>query len=186
MFSFEFPQSPRHSATLGDEYIYDRPRPLSSNVPSEMPLSVIEEDSFADRVPMEIPDPLLDYGQCVLRGYLFKKEKFMTWVKHFCIIRNNFLECHKWQTQGSFYCPTLKLFLPRSQVSKGGGDVKKKFAFQVCICWCVEYGSSVLPIMAYSVYIYMCVTVRFVSRGFCEILETFREFVKSLLHLGVS
>lgn len=130
VFLYCIVQSPRHSA-LSDEYVYDHPRPLSSNISSEVHLSVIDEDSFVDSIPMEVPDSSLDYGQCALRGYLYKKEKFMTWVKHFCIIRNNFLECHKCQVQGSSYCPTLKLFLPRSKVTKGGGDAKKKYAFQV-------------------------------------------------------
>ena len=96
----------------------------------------------SDFAPTE--SSLLEYGQCALRGYLFKKERFMTWVKLFCIIRNNFLECHK--SHGDSSNPTLKLFLPGSEVKEGGGDAKKKWAFQVsnvdcmcmlCVCVCV-------------------------------------------------
>lgn len=79
---------------------------------------------------VEMTDALfLEYGQCALKGYLYKKERFMTWIKLFCIIRNNFLECHK--SQGDSYSPVLKLFLPGSEVKEGGGDPKKKWAFQV-------------------------------------------------------
>ena len=78
----------------------------------------------------------LEYGQCTLRGYLYKKERFMTWVKLFCVIRNNFLECRK--SHGDSCSPFLKLFLPGSEVKEGGGDTKKKWAFQVSYgvgCW---------------------------------------------------
>ena len=112
--------------------MYDRPRPLSSNISSEGSLPVIGENSFSDDTPVGLPDTSFEFGQCALRGYLYKKEKFMTWVKHFCIIRNNFLECHKInQFEGSAYCPALKLFLPRSKIIRGGGDAKRKWAFQV-------------------------------------------------------
>lgn len=87
-------------------------------------------ESFVDFPPTEVVDPSIsEYGQCALRGYLYKKERFMTWVKHFCIIRNNFLECHK--SHGDSCNPSLKLFLPGSEVKEGGGDAKKKWAFQV-------------------------------------------------------
>jgi hypothetical protein len=55
----------------------------------------------------------------------------MTWVKLFCVIRNNFLECRK--SHGDSCNPSLKLFLPGSEVKEGGGDAKKKWAFQVRI-----------------------------------------------------
>ena len=39
------------------------------------------------------------------------------------------------------------------------------------------------------IYIYICVcvcvTVRVSNQGFSQILKTFRDFVKSLLHLGI-
>ena len=87
-------------------------------------------DNFLDSPAAEFSDPLLlEYGQCALKGYLYKKERFMTWIKMFCIIRNNFLECHK--PHGDSFSPTLKLFLPGSEVKQGGADSKKKWAFQV-------------------------------------------------------
>lgn len=90
----------------------------------------VSGDNVVDLPPTEVVDPsTLEYGQCALRGYLYKKERFMTWVKLFCVIRNNFLECRK--SHGDTCSPSLKLFLPGSEVKEGGGDAKKKWAFQV-------------------------------------------------------
>ena len=114
---------------MSSDSIYDHPRPRSENVQVE-PLST-HEDSIPDSLPMKLPDPSLEYGQCARKGFLYKKERFVTWVKLFCVIRNNFLECHKYQDQGTSYSPVLKLFLPRSEVIEGGGDAKRKWAFQV-------------------------------------------------------
>lgn len=114
-------QNPRISTVSNDELS----KPFSG-----APFPSDGDISAADFPPTEVVDPtLLEYGQCALRGYLFKKERFMTWVKLFCIIRNNFLECHK--SHGDSCNPSLKLFLPGSEVKEGGGDAKKKWAFQV-------------------------------------------------------
>lgn len=87
-------------------------------------------ENASDFPPADAVDAsTLEYGQCSLRGYLYKKERFMTWVKLFCVIRNNFLECRK--SHGDTCSPSLKLFLPGSEVKEGGGDAKKKWAFQV-------------------------------------------------------
>ena len=89
-------------------------------------------DNYLDYHSSEQSDNV--YGQCSLRGYLFKKERFMTWIKLYCIIRNNFLECHK--VNGDTFTPSLKLFLPGSDVKEGGGDTKKKWALQVNLPCC--------------------------------------------------
>jgi hypothetical protein len=68
----------------------------------------------------------MEFGTCVMRGYLFKKERF-SWNKMYCLIRNSFLECHK---PGSSQGPTLKLFLPRSSV-RPDKEVKRQWAFKV-------------------------------------------------------
>lgn len=128
-------QSFRNSTTIGN-LDYDHPRSLPvtvSNLPPEENTTETTEatvDNFVDSPVTETTDTLIhEYGVCALRGYLFKKERFMTWVKLFCIIRNNFLECHK--SQGDSCSPVLKLFLPGSELKEGGGDSKKKWAFQV-------------------------------------------------------
>lgn len=108
--------------------VYDHPRTHNSygDVSGVMMSSA---DNVTDSLSNELSDTsALEYGQCALRGSLFKKEKF-TWVKLFCIIRNNFLECHK--SHGDFQSPNLKLFLPGSEVKEVGGDAKKKWTFQV-------------------------------------------------------
>ena len=115
----------------------DRPRSHSSrlsNSPSDNQLSITEgvKDNFVGDTSAETS---LEYGQCALRGYLYKKERFMTWMKLFCIIRNNFLECNK--SHHDTYSPVLKLFLPGSEVKEGGGDAKKKWAFQVSNLVCI-------------------------------------------------
>ena len=110
----------------------------STNVISDsnLPISESNRDKFIDSPSTDLVDSSsLEYGQCIMRGYLHKKERFMTWIKVFCIIRNNFLECHK--PQGDSYHPILKLFLPGSEVKEGGGDAKKKCAFQVSFFSCM-------------------------------------------------
>ena len=92
-----------------------------------------------------------------MRGILHKKERFSTWAKLHCIIRNNFLECHK--THGSGFSPVLKLFLPGSEVKMGGGDLKKKWAFQVCVCVCV----CVWCVCVCVCVVCVCVCVRYFS-----------------------
>lgn len=82
-----------------------------------------------DPAPPDYPDTTsLEFGQCIIRGHLHKRER-LTWTKLYCIIRNNFLECHK--SQGGGYVPALKLFLPGSEVKPGGGDSKHRHALQV-------------------------------------------------------
>lgn len=116
-----------HNSTAINE---QQPTPFSNTLLSCTSDGDRSGDSFVDFPPSETSDPLvLEYGQCALKGYLLKKERFMTWVKHFCIIRNNFLECHKSHVDSCN--PSLKLFLPGSEVKEGGGDAKKKWAFQV-------------------------------------------------------
>ena len=101
-------------------------------------MSLSTVDSAA--VTPDYPDvSSLEFGQCIIRGHLYKRERFMSWTKLYCIIRNNFLECHK--SHGGGYTPSLKLFLPGSEVKAGGGDAKRKHAFQVG----VEYSSRVPP-----------------------------------------
>lgn len=111
--------------------MYDHPK---SSQPVTVPPdgNILPTQSDDTAAATEMTDALfVEYGQCALRGYLYKKERFMTWIKLFCIIRNNFLECHKSQGSGDSYSPVLKLFLPGSEVKEGGGDAKKKWAFQV-------------------------------------------------------
>lgn len=108
--------------------MYDHPR--------SHPISVLSDSEFnsIDLPMVESGSSALEYGQCALRGYLYKKERFMTWTKLYGVIRNNFLECHK--SQGDSYSPILKLFLPGSELKEGGGDTKKKWAFQVSSFLC--------------------------------------------------
>lgn len=114
-----------------NELMYDRPK--------SQPIATFSENTNSEggnvSTGIETTDAvLLEYGQCALRGYLYKKERFMTWIKLFCIIRNNFLECHK--SQGDSLSPVMKLFLPGSEIKEGGGDAKKKWAFQVNVRYC--------------------------------------------------
>lgn len=115
--------------------MYDRPKSLPAAPLNIAPSEDVSGNSsivenFVDSPATEVPDhSLLEYGQCALKGFLYKKERFMTWVKLFCIIRNNFLECHK--SHGNSFSPVLKLFLPGSEIKEGGGDAKKKWALQV-------------------------------------------------------
>ena len=74
----------------------------------------------------DVSESSLEFGVCLMRGYLYKKERF-TWNKMDCLIRNSFLECHKPNsTQG----PSLKLFLPRSIVTPDP-DAKRQWAIRV-------------------------------------------------------
>ncbi len=116
-------------SVISQDSIYDHPRPLSEHFYKEHPNSNDDKSSESSSI-VKLPDLSVEYGQCALKGFLYKKERFMTWVKLFCVIRNNFLECHKYHAQGNSYSPVLKLFLPRSEVVEGGGDAKKKWAFQ--------------------------------------------------------
>lgn len=119
-------QNPRNSTVSNDE-------PYSNALLN----SSDGATNFVDYPPTApVDSSVLEYGQCALRGYLYKKERFMTWGKLFCIIRNNFLECHK--SHGDSCNPSLKLFLPGSEVKEGGGDAKKKWAFQVSFCLWLE------------------------------------------------
>lgn len=113
------------------EGMYSFPR----NIPADLHLTSIferpgESNSSLNTVESDYPDlSSLEFGQCIIRGHLYKRERFMSWTKLYCIIRNNFLECHK--SHGGGYTPALKLFLPGSEVKHGGGDAKRKHAFQV-------------------------------------------------------
>ena len=120
-------QNSRNSVNFSD-LLYDHPK---SQPVAAAPDGVGTAGAAAGTgVSADMTDSMfVEYGQCAMRGYLYKKERFMTWIKLFCIIRNNFLECHK--PQGDSYSPVLKLFLPGSEVKEGGGDPKKKWAFQV-------------------------------------------------------
>ena len=115
-------------------YNYPRSNVSSEYIPSPMPPENSREMLSQGTVTPDIEstvssEPTLEYGQCQMRGNLYKKERFMTWTKLYCTIRNNFLECHK--NSGDHYTPSLKLFLPGSEIKEGGGDAKKRWALQV-------------------------------------------------------
>ena len=117
----------------------------SEYTPSPMPLDNSREMLSQGTVTPDIEstigvDSTLEYGQCQMRGNLYKKERFMTWTKLYCTIRNNFLECHK--SSGDHYTPSLKLFLPGSEIKEGGGDAKKRWALQVYIINMYMYALS--------------------------------------------
>ena len=113
--------------------MFQSPRNLITSVPTACPVNVPPTDgdnagdNFLDSAAAEFTDPLPP--EYALKGYLYKKERFMTWIKMFCIIRNNFLECHK--PKRDSFSLTLKLFLPGSEVKQGAADDKMKWAFQV-------------------------------------------------------
>lgn len=118
------------SRDIVDDRPKSHPPGVLTTIPLESDLAGFSGEFLSDSQSTDTTDSLLfEYGQCALRGYLFKKERFMTWVKLYCIIRNNFLECHK--IHGDVFSPMLKLFLPGSEIKEGGGDAKKKWAFQV-------------------------------------------------------
>ena len=131
-------QSPRNSVISMDTSVFNYPR---SNVSSEyIPSPMPPENTSSSRemlalgtmtpdIEPNVSETALEYGQCQMRGNLYKRERFMIWTKLYCMIRNNFLECHK--SSGDHYTPALKLFLPGSEIKEGGGDAKKRWALQV-------------------------------------------------------
>ena len=113
------------SSTVSADGLYDYPR----STPADSSLASIVEtptDSFTDA---NVSESSLEYSQCTMRGNLLKRERFMQWSKLYCIVRNNFLECHKNQSSSSSG-PVLKLFLPGSEVTKDA-DVRRQWAFKV-------------------------------------------------------
>ena len=106
------------------EGLYDHPRSHAAEAliagvvdkPPEVPIVDVTDSS----------ENSLEFGMCVIKGILFKRERF-SWNKMFCLIRNSFLECHK---VGNVQGPVLKLFLPRSNVSPDR-EVKRQWAFKV-------------------------------------------------------
>ena len=150
-----FIQSPRNSVISTDTtmYNYSRSNVSSEYYPSPVPppnengreREMLSQGTMTPDIDQQVVplvsgggssiDPALEYAQCQMKGNLFKRERFMTWTKHYCIIRNNFLECHK--SSGDHYTPSLKLFLPGSEIKEGGSDTKKKWAFQVHMIICI-------------------------------------------------
>lgn len=106
------------------EGLYDHPRSHASEVLFSGVMEKAPEVPVAEST--DSPESSLEFGVCVMKGNLYKRERF-TWNKMFCLIRNSFLECHK---PGSVQGPTLKLFLPRSTVSPDT-EVKRHWAFKV-------------------------------------------------------
>ena len=127
-------------------YNYPRSNVSSEYYPSPMPPENAREMLSQGTMTPDI-EPVaggdssaMEFGQCQMKGNLYKRERFMIWTKLYCTIRNNFLECHK--SSGDHYTPALKLFLPGSEIKEGGGDAKKKWALQVgSVVYCVEYSS---------------------------------------------
>lgn len=119
-------QSSRNSAG-SIEGVYDYPR----SMPVDSFLANIVERPSDITMEVDVPESALEYGQCTMRGHLHmhKKDQLKKWSKMFCVIRNNFLECHKVQSTSSSG-PSLKLFLPGSEVS-GAPDMKRQWAFRV-------------------------------------------------------
>lgn len=112
-------QSARNSVA-SMEGLYDRPRSHTS----ETLFAGMGESIEAP--PADTPESSLEFGVCVMRGYLYKKERF-TWNRMHCQIRNSFLECHK---LGSTQSPSLKLFLPRSSITPDK-EAKRQWAIKV-------------------------------------------------------
>ena len=115
-------QSARNS-TVGTDGLYDFPR--STAVDSF--LGSIAEKPLS--MGAEISESALEYSQCTMQGYLYKRERFMQWTKLYCIVRNSFLECNKTATSATS-TPALKLFLPGSEITKDT-DVKRQWAFKL-------------------------------------------------------
>lgn len=69
------------------------------------------------RSPSSIGLPLVpaEFGQCTIKGNLYRKERLRQWSKCHCLIRNSFFECHK-SSASSGSKPLIKLFLPGSSV----------------------------------------------------------------------
>ena len=106
------------------EGLYDHPR---SHAAEALIASVVDKPPAVPIVDVtDSSENSLEFGTCVIKGILFKRERF-TWSKMFCLIRNSFLECHK---VGGVQGPILKLFLPRSSVSPDR-EVKRQWAFKV-------------------------------------------------------
>ena len=121
---------------MGSYSTFPRSNVSSEYIPSPMPPSEGSREMLAHGAMTPDIDslgsggePIMEYGQCQMKGTLYKRERFMTWTKLYCTIRNNFLECHK--SSGDHYTPALKLFLPGSEIKEGGGDAKKRWALQV-------------------------------------------------------
>lgn len=106
------------------EGLYDRPHSHTAETLIPSVGKSVEESVAAEAT--NTPETSLEFGVCVMRGYLYKKERF-TWNKMYCLIRNSFLECHK---LGSTQGPSLKLFLPRSNVTPDR-EVKRQWAIKV-------------------------------------------------------
>ena len=111
---------------MSGDGLYDYPRstPLGSSLASivETPTDSVTDADFSESS--------LEYSQCSMSGFLLKRERFMQWSKLYCIVRNNFLECHKNRSSSSSNSPILKLFLPGSEVTKDA-DVRRAWAFKV-------------------------------------------------------
>ena len=102
---------------------YDVPRHLVSDHQS---LQLPSEDTVNQ---VDVASPI-QYNQCTMTGYLFKREKFMHWTKMYCVIRNCFLECQKVHNGGGTASPLIKLFIPGSQVTPDP-DARRQYAFRL-------------------------------------------------------
>lgn len=108
------------------EGLYDHPRSHAAEALTASFLEKSSDLSTSESTDTTTPDTSLEFGVCIMKGHLYKKERF-TWNKMYCLIRNSFLECHK---PGSTQGPSLKLFLPRSSVTPDK-DVKRNWALKV-------------------------------------------------------
>lgn len=115
-------QSARNSVA-SMEGLYDRPR---SHTTETLLAGLGESIGGPAKLPTDTPESSLEFGVCLMRGYLYKKERF-TWNKMHCQIRNSFLECHK---ISSTHGPSLKLFLPRSSITPDK-EAKRQWAIKV-------------------------------------------------------
>lgn len=116
-------QSARNSIASFEGF-YNHPR--SQIAETVQPIVGAVSEEHAPTKTTDTSESSFEFGICLMRGYLYKKERF-TWNKMECLIRNSFLECQKPNTaQG----PSLKLFLPRSIVTPDH-EVKRQWAFKV-------------------------------------------------------
>ena len=108
--------------------VYDYPR----SIPVDPFLSSIIEKPSDNTVDADIHVPVsaLEYGDCTMRGVLYKRERLKQWNKLSCVIRNSFLQCHKAQDPAHSGTPVLKLFLPGSEISTEV-ESRRPWAFQV-------------------------------------------------------
>ncbi len=83
-------------------------------------LSSVVERPHDPTTDVDIPDSALEYGQCTMRGVLLKRERMSKWNKTFCIIRNNFLECHKLHGNAQHVPPGMHSFPLKTE---GGATV---------------------------------------------------------------